>query len=971
MYFQFKVVQQWLLLLCLLLFSTERTLAQHFPVTHYGKEEGLPDSDVYDLWPDGKGRLWLATGQGLSSFDGIHFKHYPSDTNGRMTGSAIRLVEDSNNQLWIGTLRQGVFVWKDETLNSTNIELTTSSGLAHTGDQLWVLSHQLSRVSLVDGKASPVSEQMTWKQLSRSPNGDFLGITDSAVYQLSNEGLQLVHACRPEFQLSDASILNDNTLLLGGKGRIEIWTNNQLTDSLILDSVQVTNLLIDKAGRWWFSDKFKGLLVWENDRLIRLGDQLGLHEITVTQIVQDQWENLWVSTLEQGLFKIHHCFITNHNTANGYLGGEVFTLQEGTAGKCYLSTRNQLMRLSGDTTVLLHFPGWRYFQQVLSYDENRLVIAAHPHSQQHSKVVEVDSITAYPHLAYALTTLPNGKVVSGYYADLLQVLAIQDTGFKKLAEWKWSDDLNQRTTLLHYHQGQIWQGTTLGLRILDTNGKEQFQWPLLLNPIRPKSEPGQFKIVDLQFTAPNQGFLATMTEVYRFERDEHLDYRITLEKELQGNITAIAIDLQNCLWVGTHSGLWCYPENGLSHHFSAGNGLVSNEVTALLLDAKNGRMRVGTNGGISTIDLNAWARHKEPTPTLAIAALTTRNEKWSLSNTCIHNLDYRDFLTIALSASHWGEATPLLFEYRLDGAVVGNQHESRLILASLTGGEHQLVVRAKSENSPWSNSVKVNFYVNQPWYTRTWVWVVIGLAAIIGALVRFIQYQKQQNHQLQEKMRHSKQINQLQLQSLGAMMHPHFVSNVVTAVRQSFRQNKHLPADQAMARLGRLMRMNLEMVQQEHIDLGTEIERLTQYVNLEKYARNAEWEFHLLWPEGLVPNDFEIPPMLLQPFLENAIVHGLQKNAGRLELSFVLKENYWHITITDSGPGWSEEIASSNHISNGVRITQKRLNLLTQETQKLHQITFQNGRNEGLDFGLRVLLELPVVRLDLPPITLR
>lgn len=175
----------------------------------------------------------------------------------------------------------------------------------------------------------------------------------------------------------------------------------------------------------------------------------------------------------------------------------------------------------------------------------------------------------------------------------------------------------------------------------------------------------------------------------------------------------------------------------------------------------------------------------------------------------------------------------------------------------------------------------------------------------------------------------------LYLKSLRAQMNPHFIFNSLNSVNNYISTNNERAANKYLSKFSKLMRQVLEHSQVEFISLKDEIEVLRLYVELEHERFKDKFDFRFSVDESINTDGYTIPPMLVQPFIENAIWHGLRykESAGVLEVKFTDHENYVEIMVADNGIGRakSEELKTINqkkHNSSGMKNVENRREMI-------------------------------------------
>ncbi len=178
----------------------------------------------------------------------------------------------------------------------------------------------------------------------------------------------------------------------------------------------------------------------------------------------------------------------------------------------------------------------------------------------------------------------------------------------------------------------------------------------------------------------------------------------------------------------------------------------------------------------------------------------------------------------------------------------------------------------------------------------------------------------------------------MEMQALRAQMNPHFIFNCLNSINRFIMKNESQAASDYLTQFSRLIRFVLNNSKKSWIPLEDEIDMLRLYLDMEKLRFKDAFHYHLFCGEGIDPSAMFIPPLLLQPFVENAIWHGLmhKEENGLVSISFRVKNDILHCTVSDNGVGRSAAAnagskSSQAHKSMGIQITRERLALINGE----------------------------------------
>jgi len=256
----------------------------------------------------------------------------------------------------------------------------------------------------------------------------------------------------------------------------------------------------------------------------------------------------------------------------------------------------------------------------------------------------------------------------------------------------------------------------------------------------------------------------------------------------------------------------------------------------------------------------------------------------------------------------------------------------------------QIQTKDKSINS-LSKNIKINELQLQQ--NKLWLLITSLIALLLITFIGFFYYNYRQRRIRQEK---EKILQQQQL--LRTQMEPHFIFNTLSALQSFVRLDKKEEAIKYLNQFSRLLRSSLELSRENLVPLGEEMEALNNYLSLQQMRFEDSFTYEVIKPEGKDICEIMIPPMLVQPYVENAILYGIDLSDGsaHIKIQFFLKDGILQANITDSGKNETNE-SVRNHRSLSKIISNERLKLLG-----------KNGSIETIknDKGTTVTLNIPI-----------
>jgi len=208
---------------------------------------------------------------------------------------------------------------------------------------------------------------------------------------------------------------------------------------------------------------------------------------------------------------------------------------------------------------------------------------------------------------------------------------------------------------------------------------------------------------------------------------------------------------------------------------------------------------------------------------------------------------------------------------------------------------------------------------------------------------------------------------QLEQKALQLQMNPHFIFNALNTVQSLFMSNEQGAARQLLSKFAKLMRAILENSRASVIPLQNEIDLLDNYLAIEQFSRPGKFDYTLTVDPTIDPDEVNIPPMLIQPFVENAIIHGVNplKHAGQINLSFKKEGSQLVCSVEDNGVGRQasaklQEQNARKHKSVALDVTEERLEFLNQDHNSKSLIISDLKNDDGSIAGTKVLIKLPL-----------
>ena len=243
-----------------------------------------------------------------------------------------------------------------------------------------------------------------------------------------------------------------------------------------------------------------------------------------------------------------------------------------------------------------------------------------------------------------------------------------------------------------------------------------------------------------------------------------------------------------------------------------------------------------------------------------------------------------------------------------------------------------------------------------------------GLLSLLVFGLMFLGYNRRQ---IKKTLTLQRDLAEYEQKALHLQMNPHFVFNCLGAISGFIVQNGKDSAIKYLSKFSKLMRLTLEYSKESLIPIDKEIESLQNYLELEQLRFNQIFDFTIS-KDSTIEDDMALPPLLVQPFVENAIIHGLvpKKERGTITVDFRLHKEKLICTIADDGIGMKKSMALKEgsvtvHRSMALEITRKRLEVIQAFTAREAKVTIEDGTDDlGNAVGTKITLYLPIQYLS-------
>lgn len=1007
-----KFVSQTYLLLTFFIIGTWFATAQNNQLRAYTLKDGLPQSQVNAITQDDLGYLWIGTqGGGIARFDGISFKVW-NEKNG-LGSNYIQTLKFYKGTLYVGTT-QGLSVRVKNTFDKYttprvyDIEITdnltylaTIKGIyqydAQEGtkpvDCNAILNSTQINDILFDGSSYWIaSRRGLWKTDRLANNGSFKKIMDGDFKSLIqykektiaasfSDGVFAFEDGKESFEIL-SEVTQINTISLVNADQLWINTTNKgikrinLTDNLAEKSITKRNGLSvyhvreafqDRQNNVWIGSSGGGLFKYEKNNFRHYTKNNGL---TANRIYALHYEGntLWLSTSESGLMTIDSTGIQQEEATSEYLNVKVKTLTNdkegriwaGTEGKgIYLYQRKVRDSIVYDSTIV----------DEISYETQQIedIYTATITTDNGLPSDWIRNIKIFGSEIW-IATYSDGIARFQYDYESKRIFNLKtfgsEQGIKDLA----IRDLARDET------GRVWYATNKGHLGYIKNNKVTHITAENVTGSEVTIGTIRFHNYDMYVGTFGKGiWVSTLSKNLKFER-------LRGKKDLySNNIYQLIFDDNGALWAGSERGVDQITLNKKNEiinvvHYGENDGFLGIETCHNATTKDNdGNLWFGTIYGLTKYAPSTSERQSSK------PQLHFENIEVAYQN--LDSIDLRDWTNSDKQLQLSEDENNMAFQFRsvdLDNpeAIVYRHkfddnnwspwnQESKITFGGLDYGDHTFL--AQSRNKDWleSDTIGFQFHVIQPLYKKTWfrnvIWTILGLI-ILFIIYSYIKRVKAKNRAIRERLQLENHLLSLEQKALRLQMNPHFIFNVLNGIKGMSR-NDITKMDKTINTFAILLRETLTNSRKDTISLAQEIKTLKNYVEVERLMASKDFAYQIDVTSDLDPEEVLIPPMLIQPFVENAIRHGIMplQRPGELKVQFTTDTKFLYATILDNGIGIQQSQQNkpkTDHQSMALQVTKERIESLAgHNTLKIQDISEKDATLAGTKISFKIPLE--------------
>lgn len=961
-------------------FGTDRGAVRFdgYSFTTFTTLQGLSDNEVFNFYEDRSGKIWFLTMNGkLSYFKDDVIYNATSDAKVKQldfASSITGMLEDPIGNLWISSLRDGMAcVHPDGTITKF-----TDDGMLGAEDDIRWLSKVFNTYSMIY-----VSPHVFI--LSKRPGFYRITFNDDDTKVLHSEKIEdspyLVNLVKTMVYSPDRFLFK----IWDEVYDFSVKTEKYTTTYSVPAGEEIYNVTQDTA-RFWFCTSVGATIMNKRDRKIQATYLPGQR---ITSVTQDHEGNYWFTTLGEGIFFCTSLSMQGYDMRSGLKSEVINCLSKDSLNRIWLGYGRG--RTGEPGAVLSNIKHKKITHIELStnsifrrmntlnishYKDRMWVSTSAGHWRLTSKEKRVRTGFVRCTLEYPnkniwtgspgfLATMPTDSFyVRSMSPELVSADYLKKRNHPKSVKEALAKPLMARVRIMppanarcifRDSKNEIWIGTGKHLYHCVNDSVQQQQ-------ITPTNT--EIQVNDIAEMTDGTLILSTINNGVIFYKGDVNTRSIDENDGMSSNIcNAAAIDDDGVIWVGTSQGLnriSGYPDSVRVEYFDTHDGLMSNEVTDVLIS--DDTVWVATMGGLNFFHKDAIQKHYTA-PIMYIDRLTVDGKPipFASENALALNHNQND-LSIHYTGLSYSNGPKIVYRYKLhrDDPWRFTKNTS-VYLPELTAGEYEFIVSAKGRLNEWSKEASMKFTIEEPFWKSTSfiLFCVFGFLFFAWIVIANVESRRRKNIEQQHRLISS------ELKSLRAQMNPHFLFNAMNSIQGVLMKRNIEEAQDYLGRFGKLMRTILDHADKTSISISEELDSITNYLEIEQ-LRSTKFQYKIELDPALDIYNQEIPAMIIQPFIENSIWHGFVKSRedNLLLLRFVLTSSETLlIEIKDNGIGRKKAMSlrTSTHKSKGMKLVKERIDILNFKSESkiaLHIIDLENEAGEHP--GTLVQIMIPV-----------
>jgi len=810
-------------------------------------------------------------------------------------------------------------------------------------------------------------------------NGGGVCRFDGEEFELKNDSLInlkaikfLVRAGRIEVKTEDGTIVDFAGARSNESDRIDTANESDLEVPFI-SNVSVKRIIGDQLYVGTFLSGIIVIDIKSQKILERITREDGLLSNDIRSIFEDRQGTVWIGTASGGLSRYRRSGFEHFDQSNGFGSNEINSVLAKDSSTYVANGRSGIYKIKNDQITklaTLGLDGWTKYHS-LAIDQYDRIWAA---SENNGLLIFDSSSSAQFNTDNGLISNQVQKII---YDDRSMWIASEADGIQHI---RIDSAYATYGTLQHYSGEEGIQDLFIkdilltDDRLLYATQEGSIGWIKDGQVSHFNKVIGESISIDVLAHDRGQLYIGTAGRgVWSANISDDLIFtRVDIGYELGADrINQLVIGHDDALWIGHGKGLdliilddQLKIKNAVAYGYNDGFIGIETSPRSATID-NNGRLWFGTVNGLTKYE-SSQSKLNYTKPELTIDAIEVdyqpifNHNEFSVNNNKRLKLNPdQNNLSISFRSIDLLHPNDVEYRWKVNFADWSPwNRQPRVTLANMEHGRYHFQVQSRNHSGYRSEGRSFFFEITAPLWQQSWFQAasVFGLLFLsFGLLVRYINRVNRKASAAQQKLKEENHLLSLEQKALQLQMNPHFIFNVLHNIK-ALSLSEPKKSRQIINEFAVLLRSILENSRAKTISLDTEIQTLKHYLKVEQHMSAKPFEYNLSIDEM-------IPPMLIQPFVENAIHHGIAavNRDGKVDIDFKLIGRYLNCAITDNGIGIEEskkKKTSKSHNSVALDVTKDRINSLDRtQSVRLEQLVDA----EGIILGTKVEFKIPHV----------
>ena len=942
--------------------------AQNPVIRSVNNLSGLPSNTVYDIYQDEIGFVWVAHDKGLSRYDGKSFFNFE---NKSAQGKAMSNLMSYKKTIWCQDFSGNFYNAENSALKKDT--LTKNSGyyslaaMTKNGQIVSVKGDSIRSFDVLNKKINSVFIATDANPKIFEFNGNVKVLSKNKLYGLDGTVQKIENQLNPDLVFFVGGIgekmygLHKNVFPYVLPLFQDKKPKNSLKKGLFVQNMLVIGdeiWICTSTGAYCFDEnfepKYNGFCFFEGT--------------SISKVLKDREGNYWFGTLNKGLFFVANLNFRIYNIENASVTAlhldkikkqilvateknEIFLIDE----------KNRLSKKysAGITHEILGMQSESEGTYIFS---NEFSLLNSNFQKKWSKSLAVKDLAKINANLFAVAfssgvlIFPKSRKIDDVpkWLQSSQGVWEKSEGFYRI----FSAVNRGRAVCFDAKDSILYAATSKGFFYFSPKGSGEIKLndtPIFISEIK---------------NFDNEIYISTFSQGLLKVKNKEATPFLSKKQGLFSNAIYHFEKYEGQFWLIEDGLLQSYDvQNQSFTNYNNADGLPKAELKSVLL--KENKVYLATTEGLLIFDEKQDTKNNIA-PNIAITDIKINNEIGSLENNQVWKATQNNIDITFSVLSFRGEGNLKVIYKINNGDWLSIQQDARVLsLNALASGFYNIQIQAENEDGVLSNPIDFNFTIATPWYKQWYVLlsaVLLLIFLIRRYFLRRIDLIEKNNALVAEKLLLEQEVQKSMLASIKSQMNPHFLFNALNTIQAYIYTNDKENASIYLGKFSDLTRSILDMSNKETISLNEEIRTLKLYLDLEKLRFEDTLDYAILIDAELDKDWIHIPSMLVQPYVENALKHGLlhKKNDRKLNIEFKKIENSLHILIDDNGVGRKRagelnSLKNKKHDSFASEANQKRLNILNSanKSQIVMKITDKFNAFEQA-IGTQVELFIPI-----------